>query len=347
MNANNTAERFNGHHQSTTTNSSNIPTHDPTGGNETTNTNLGNTSILTVNPNLPPSSKNFVDIRIEPNAEVSPIIDFEIKDKSFAYVHKTSCAPLPVFPFSCYPWADLRPESCKFGAGTKRECLVKNWKLGTRKVRNKFLASSLLKMPDATVFPVPSDKIRHGIFVVDTKLMKCFNPTCSTRNKDGLAASTTFHFCCYAKMLGKKNIELLKYDSTKDELREDQMEVVDEIGREKVNKTKIVLPVCSKTCYNTVLRNRKQRDNLSKKGSNKKEDVVHTKRNSDLNVRWDSDGGNGKLSSEEVIVQWLSTNENSDKYFGGVIGQHRRTNCTSKDTYHTRLSNMIRDENGK
>ena len=104
------------------------------------------------------------------------------------------------------------------------------------------------------------------------------------------------------------------------------MEIVNKIGLEKVNKADIILPVCSKSCYNAMLRNRKDADKVARKEKNYN--------SNQLNVRWDSDGGNGKLLSEEVIVQWLTTNENSDRYFGGVIGQKKRTNGTLKDTYH-------------
>lgn len=279
---------------------------------------------------------------MEPDTETSPIIDCHVEEGQFVKVHRTTSAPRNLFPFSCYPWGDLRTESCKFGAGNKRDCLVKSWQLGTRKNRNLFLSSSLLKMPDPATFPVPCDKIRHGIFVADTKLIKCFNPTCSTRNKDGLASSTTFHYCCYCKMISSKGIDHLFYDFKHDELREDQMEVVRRIGVEKVKATQVILPVCSKTCYNAVLRNRKSKE---KETTNTKSTTFALNKRNNSNLRWDADGGEGKLSSEEVIIQWLTTNENADKYFGGAVGAKRHINGISKDTYHNRLSNAILKEN--
>ena len=302
------------------------------------------TNTINVNPGLGHTNKVYANTHVQPDIEPSPIIEFDVAENEFVKVHRTSCAPMPIFPFSCYPWADLRTESCKFGLGSKRGCLVKSWQLGKKKNRDIFSSSSLLKMPDRTTLPVPPDKIRHGIFVVDTKLIKCFNPTCSTRNKDGLACSTTFHYCCYVKMIASKGISHLYYEHDNDELREDQMEELNKIGMEKVKSSKVILPVCSKSCYNSVIRNRK---NKQKETSQKKiTSSTVTKKAKDGFVRWDSDGGDGKLSSEEIIVQWLTTNENADLYFGGVVGKKRNTVGTTKETYHNRLSNAILKENG-
>ena len=63
-------------------------------------------------------------------------------------------------------------------------------------------------------------------------------------------------------------------------------------------------------------------------------------------IRWDSDGRDGKMSSEEIIVNWLTTAENCEKYFGGTYGSKNKVNGITKDMYHVLISKLIEETNG-
>ena len=51
------------------------------------------------------------------------------------------------------------------------------------------------------------------------------------------------------------------------------------------------------------------------------------------------------MSSIEVLIEWLTTEENATNYFGGldVDGQ---TNSNRKETYHHQIRDLIKEENG-
>ena len=63
---------------------------------------------------------------------------------------------------------------------------------------------------------------------------------------------------------------------------------------------------------------------------------------------WDNDGdtSEGVKSSIEVLVNWLTTEENCSQYFGG-IDSNGRTNGNRKEVYHHHIRDIIKLENGK
>ena len=63
------------------------------------------------------------------------------------------------------------------------------------------------------------------------------------------------------------------------------------------------------------------------------------------NLRWDSDAKNGSRTSEEVLVHWLTDEENAEKYFGGSHGSKNQVNGIRKDEYHGIISKLIMWEN--
>ena len=58
-------------------------------------------------------------------------------------------------------------------------------------------------------------------------------------------------------------------------------------------------------------------------------------------IHWGNDSKDGSLTSEGVIVEWLTDESNAEKYFGGNHGPNSLVNGTRKDTYHLFLSNKI------
>ena len=97
--------------------------------------------------------------------------------------------------------------------------------------------------------------------------------------------------------------------------------------------TNIIFPVCGKRCFNCV-------DFIK---SNKAKEV-----NSEYaqGQSWDLDGSENKRSSVQVLIDWITTEENCSQYFGGLDADGR-TNGNRKDTYHYIIRDLIKIENGE
>jgi hypothetical protein len=61
---------------------------------------------------------------------------------------------------------------------------------------------------------------------------------------------------------------------------------------------------------------------------------------------WDKDGKDGKPSSIQVLIDWLTTEENASMYFGGV-NEVGKTNAMRKESYHKVIRQIIIEKNGK
>ena len=61
---------------------------------------------------------------------------------------------------------------------------------------------------------------------------------------------------------------------------------------------------------------------------------------------WDNDGDANKKSSIQILIDWLTTEENASKYFGG-LDIEGRTSTARKETYHHHIRDLIKNENGK
>jgi hypothetical protein len=91
----------------------------------------------------------------------------------------------------------------------------------------------------------------------------------------------------------------------------------------------LIFPVCSKRCYKYV------------SSYNCKKEIVTSNSST-----WEGDGSKDTKSSSEVLINWLTTEENSVNYFGGS-DKDGRTSSTRKETYHNQLVDLIKQENGK
>ena len=98
---------------------------------------------------------------------------------------------------------------------------------------------------------------------------------------------------------------------------------------------KLIFPVCGKRCYNTIIHSRDKKD---------------TKARTEYSTlqSWDNDGNEtmGIKSSIEVLIEWITTEENSSSYFGG-LDPEGNTNATRKEGYHHYIRDIIKEENGK
>ena len=280
--------------------------------------------------------------------------DVPVKSDEFIKCYQHLGTPKLVFPFSCQKFTDLRPEACKF---RDRGCIVKSWNLASKNVQDKFVKSSSSIQPEQTVFPVPTSKQKNnGLFLADTKLITCSNPSCIKIDEDGNEIPTVFHYCCYVNMRVLQEFNDLEYDDELDKLGPAQNEIVKKLRTKYVGKQTIILPVCRKGCYNKILKNRKMVENenknidSSKKSSNtrsRKKNITSNRNSVAGNLRWNSDSKEGSRSSEEILVHWLTDEENAEKYFGGNHGSKNQVNGIRKDMYHSQISRLIFEENGK
>ena len=253
-----------------------------------------------------------------------------------------SSIPVNILPFHCLPYTDLRPEACKFKS---RGCLIRTWGLKDASVREKYNSLSWYSSNHPMIFPVPVDRHKNGVELADTKLLLCSNTECTRVNADSVVGPTVFHFCCYANMLKKEGIEDLLYKETDNFFTNHQKEQLALVGNHLQNN-EIILPVCGKKCYNVLLRKRQTQIENEKK---EREKLAGEKNKDDISslLRWDSDSKNGSLTSEGVIVDWLTEPDNVEMYFGGTHGPQNAVSGTRKDSFHQLLSQKIFQTNGE
>ena len=171
---------------------------------------------------------------------------------------------------------------------------------------------------------------------MDTQLLKCFNPSCKGAQTK---VPKVFHHVCYMHMMsmkGNKYMNHFNIESNDDKLVtlvDDSIDmniIIDDITNDT---SRLIFPICGKRCYNTVCNYRKK--------DNSKDDSEYA-----LAQSWDADGNSSQKSSIEVLIHWLTTEENCSSYFGGVDA-NGKTNANRKETYHHHLRDIIKSENGE
>jgi hypothetical protein len=96
----------------------------------------------------------------------------------------------------------------------------------------------------------------------------------------------------------------------------------------------LTLPFCGLRCYNSILK-------LRLKGISNNGDSEYA-----VSQNWDNDGTSNRKSSMEVLIEWITTEENCSNYFGGV-NEKGTTNGNRKETYHYHIRDLIQNENGE
>ena len=99
------------------------------------------------------------------------------------------------------------------------------------------------------------------------------------------------------------------------------------------NHTKLIFPFCGKRCFNKLTHHRN-------KVCDKEESEYATISS------WDNDGDDTTKSSVAVLIDWMTTEENCSKYFGG-LDANGRTSANRKEAYHLYIRDEIKKENGK
>ena len=111
----------------------------------------------------------------------------------------------------------------------------------------------------------------------------------------------------------------------------DMKDVIDLL--KDTNGTYLIFPVCGKCCFNTISAHRKK---IESNGDSAYSNLQN----------WEKDGSLNRKSSIEVLIDWFTTEENSNSYFWGV-DKEGRTNANIKEAYHHHIRNLIKKENGK
>ena len=228
----------------------------------------------------------------------------------------------------CLPIQSTNHLSCRFMA---RYCLFNKHKL----------CSEIPDTPNEslTVTKLYTQKPTQTKY--DCRLLKCFNSKCSSNPADDIILPRIFHFCCYNNM-----IERSDNDKSFSHLKVDRTNVSRVFSNESIERPivdnvlkfapEIILPICSKRCYNSV----KNLTNIDGTIPKQKKKIKQSESN------WDNDGGPDCRSSEKVIVDWLTDEKNNRLYFGGT-GSNGNTNGKTKKQYHKELQMLIFKENGK
>jgi hypothetical protein len=215
---------------------------------------------------------------------------------------------------------------CKFNL---KECMVERSKV--------FTSGALVDNLSQSVYIPTNGKLkRYKYNIVDTRLLKCCYPKCSsiTTKKAKL-----FHHVCYMHGLllkekeGLKMIEVLSEDDKIFDLLNISSKDRKELFELSNSEAKVIFPVCGKRCFS----------NIEKYRINKTNET--TTSNSNM-FNWEKDGDETKKSSIDLLIDWLTTEENATKYFGGS-DKNGRTKGMNKDGYHKVIRKYIMDRNGK
>jgi hypothetical protein len=243
----------------------------------------------------------------------------------------------------CKPASVVNPTFCRF---QNRFCVV---------LRTKILISGeKLDTNSETVYtPDPTEKKQMTYKKVDAQMMKCLLPSCvDASTKD----PKTFHFCCYAHDVFMKLGEglIMAQCEGRDDvlltlLRNTEANTKEAIINFSKRDGQLVFPFCTKRCFNSLVtlreKNKKKKTTPSRSNISKetKKGIMDS---SCPPANWDRDGGEGKKSSINVLVDWLTTEENLTDYFGG-LDTEGNTNGNRKNTYHNLISKLIKEQNGK
>ena len=216
--------------------------------------------------------------------------------------------------------------NCKF----HRNCIVSKLKLVNDGVNMRELSPTVYQK---SMF---SSK-KSDYTKMDTRLVCCFNKLCKSTNVN---LSKSFHYICYQNMIKKQSnleMEVVEYSANKKNILHHIKEGIDMTQIEDTLKDKdpqLIFPICGKRCYNTVM---KELIDKSSKGESEYS-IVQS---------WDKDGDvdTETKSSIDILIEWLTTEENATKYFGG-LDIDGKTSASRKEAYHHLIRDMIMKENG-
>jgi hypothetical protein len=225
---------------------------------------------------------------------------------------------------------------CKF---PNRDCVMKRCKIF------QGLGSKNLHQLSETVFSPPT-KLTGTLkyLVVDSRIIKCCQPACT----NGLDSNPKlFHFSCYMHSFLKsdnKGMSMVSVTSENDKVLNFlniPEAILIEVKTFLRNGNSVLFPCCGKRCYKVLAASR-----LDKKKSATSSSTAISETMNNTNPNWDKDGSTNTRSSIQILIDWLTTEENATKYFGG-LDKDGRTSSDRKESYHNYISEIIKNENGE
>jgi hypothetical protein len=218
------------------------------------------------------------------------------------------------------------PNTCRFG----RNCVVHKCKVHTKGDKEPTISPTVFSRP-ATM-----SKETFTFSMFDVRYIRCFAENC--KNKSTKEAKV-FHHGCYMNFLfSDDNIDLdLIPIFPSDNV------VIDYVNK-RVGKIltvpldgRIILPSCGRQCHKNIIK---------KIASLNKTKKIDLKSDGRSKLQWDKDGSSSQRSSIQVLVDWITTEENASSYFGGK-NKKGKTNGSRKETHHFEITNKIKNENGE
>lgn len=228
----------------------------------------------------------------------------------------------------CLPTTDTtwaHDNKCKFN----RDCILTKTKLSNHVETNTVVSPTVF-----TNCTQSSKKFKYD--TIDLRFVRCFNKLCKNFNSN---FAKSFHYICFQHMMAtqsKDGMDQLEFEGEEDKIInqiEKKVDIKSIVNHLKKGNNKLIFPVCGKRCYNSIqlLRSKKEIKSHSEYAAAQ---------------TWDNDGGDSMKSSIDVLIEWLTTEENSTNYFGGV-DTDGRTSSNRKETYHHRIRDFIKKENGE
>jgi hypothetical protein len=237
------------------------------------------------------------------------------------YVLKRFCIPVGTNE----PFNDIN--SCKHGV---KGCLI-------RKSKVDIPSNSVEQLSPTVYTPLPGRLKKFKYNLLDRRMLKCIQPNCYNKVT---CSPKLFHFSCYLHAINhnvKDNMHVIEYMGESDKIldmidaTEDEREELKTLSKQ--DETVILFPTCGKRCFSYLL------DFRTKSPSEKTQSATP--------YNWNKDGVPGSVrSSTEILIDWMTTEENITKYYGG-LDKNGKTNADRRHHYHLVIKDMIQSENSK
>jgi hypothetical protein len=211
----------------------------------------------------------------------------------------------------CLPVSQTRLDDnyvCKF---PNRYCVMKQCK-----IFEGIGGTNVPELSETAFEPNPKHAGTLIYAIVDVQIIKCCKPTC-TNGLDGSAKLFYYSFFIHSFAIpDNRSMEIVELLSEDDKVL-NFLNIKEPILTKVINAFKkgaqIVFPCCGKRCSKMVLASRKECKKKSEQA------IASTSIDSKLTPPyWDKDSTDKCKSSIDVIIHWLTTEENATKYFGGL-----------------------------
>jgi hypothetical protein len=298
------------------------------------NVSARNTSLPVISPSRKSissttSSSHEINNVTQYSQSQSQSVDYDDDQQGFVLVHHEEKAHFILSSY-CLPVNQSVDKSlvhkCRFG----RNCIVHKNKVLDRGDTESSISP--------TVFSRSKNYSKEQFMynILDTRFIKCFAPTCKQKNSD---QAKIFHHVCYMNFIYSDNINDLGVIELK-ESNTPLVEYVKNIAGSDIRIPKsgtTILPSCGKQCQKKIIRMIESLTQV-KKNTMKADGTTKT--------HWDKDGTSTTRTSIQMLVDWLTTEENSSSYFGGKNSKGQ-TNGSRRETHHYAIAELIKAENGK